>query len=85
VAKGRQAKERASKRKQKVSQPPIILDSAVDSRKEEQRNTDAKILGPTRQVNGFLMEFPTGLFFAPFCGNSNRGFQVDERISENSF
>jgi hypothetical protein len=53
-------------------------DSAVDSRKKAQkaqRNTDAKILELTRQVNGFLIGFLICLFvFAPFvpsCGNSN--------------
>jgi hypothetical protein len=56
-------------------------DSAVDSRKKAQnaqRNTDAKILELTRQVNGFLTGFPIYLFvfspFSPFCGNSNRVF-----------
>jgi hypothetical protein len=56
----------------------LILDSAIDSRKKAQnaqRNTDAKILGITRQANGFLMGFLIYLFvfapFVPFCGNSN--------------
>jgi hypothetical protein len=50
----------------------LILDSAVDSRKEAQRNTDAKILELTRQVNEFLTGFLIYFFvFAPFCGNSN--------------
>jgi hypothetical protein len=52
-----------------------ILDSAVDSHKEAQkaqRNTDAKILELTRQVNGFLIRFLMHLsVFVPFCGNSN--------------
>jgi hypothetical protein len=56
----------------------VNLDSAVDSRKKAQnaqRNTDAKILEPTRQMNGFLTGFLIYLFvfahFAPLCGNSN--------------
>jgi hypothetical protein len=55
-----------------------ILNSAVDSRKKAQnaqRNTEAKILERTRQVNEFLMGFPIWLFifapFVPFCGYSN--------------